>query len=459
MFREAMVSGPEIQAGGLVVFPEVLDRFPGKLPEKHLEVHTRLQQGYLKQKEVSFYVDETEQEWKKALANDPLLAANNTLVRRGGWWENHRLKAVPYREAGFGKIFDDIVNALAEVRRVTRGLPDESLIVRQTRILERGFSTDNTDGATEEYINSRRHPKYGIWVGFLDRLLDKKRNLKFALQGWSTEQHEELSQTFNLWSRIVLRGVGRLGYSDFLFTDAAIQSGLATERIWQGNTQPSQPDIAERVGHLINFFDNVSAWKTARDVEPRLKVVTPEEMLDKIRRETLDRVRRAFLAGHEIGHAAQIIPIGADLRLGSWFQVIKETYAEPFGDLSIIKHPEIVLSRGQVIPGIYFGLARAHALIDEHVEKITRGEIEGDIINPYSYAAATKINTLLLAGVVSRNSAGVYQIEDPNQIKEAITKYYHEEIDLLVESGSQAQAEDFIMERSSHPIDLLRPAA
>ena len=454
-----MVKGPEIQTTGLVVFPEVLDRFPGNLAEKHLAVHAGVQRGYLKQKEVGFYANETDQAWEEAVSHNPLLAANNTLVRRGEWWDNYRLKAVSLRDGGFGRIFDHIADGLMEIRRAAATLPEGSLIVDQARILEIGFRTGETDTAMERFLNLRRHPKYGIWVGLLDRLLDKKRNLKFALQGWSTEQHEDLSQSFNFWSKVVLRGVGRLGYNDFLFTDAAIQSGLATERIWQGNTQPSQPEIADRVGHLINFFDNVSAWKTARDVEPRLRVITPEQMLDRIRRETLDRVRRAFLAGHEVGHAAQIIPIGADLRLGSWFQVIKETYAESFADFSIIKHPEIVLSRGQVIPGIYFGLARAHALIDEHVEKITRGEVEGDIINPYSYAAATKINTLLSAGAVLRNSAGMYQIEDPNQIREAITKYYHEEVDPIVESGSQAQAEDFIMERSSHPIDFLRPVA
>lgn len=454
-----MVNGPEIRQSGLVVFPEVLDRFPGNLARTHLEVQGRIHQGYLKQKADGFYVDMAEQEWAEALAGDPELAANNRLVRRGGWWDNYKLRAVPYREGGFGKIFDEIANGLMAIRGAAATLPDGSLIADQARYLEIGFRTGETDQAMERFLNLRRHPKYGIWCGFLDRLLDKKRNLKFALQGWSTEQHVELSQTFNYWSKVVLRGVNRLGYSDFLFADAAIQSGLATERIWQGNTQPSQPDIADRVGYLINFFDNVSAWKTARDVEPRLRLITPEEMLDRIRRETLDKARRAFLAGHEIGHVAQVIPVGADLRLGGWFQVIKETYAEAFGDLAIIKHPEHVISRGQVMPGIYFGLARAHALIDEHVEKVTRGEIEEDIINPYSYAVATKINTLLLAGAVSRDSAGVYQIEDPNQIKEAITKYHHEEIDPIVESGSQAQAEDFIMERSSHPVDFLRPVA
>lgn len=457
VLKESMVNGPEIRSSGLVVFPEVLDRFSGNLAEKHLAVHAGVQRGYLKQKEVGFYVNETEQEWEKALDRDPVLAANNTLVRRGGLWESHRLKAVPYREAGFGRIFDEIADVLAEVRREARSLPDASLIANQTKILETGFKTGNTDAAMQDYINLRRHPQYGIWAGLLDRLLDKKRNLKFALQGWSTEQHDTLSKDFNLWSGLVLRGVGRLGYSDFIFTDVAIQSGLATERIWQGNTMPSQPDIAKNYGHLIYFFDNVSAWKTARDIEPRLRVVTPEEMLERIRRETLDRVRRAVIAAHEVGHAAQVIPDGSDRRLGPWFQVMKEIYADGFGVWSMIRYPEIILSRSQLPAALYFDLARAQALTDEYVERTTRGEIE-DIINPYTYAAATKVNTLLMENAITRSSAGVFDLGDTNTIRETAAKYMRE-IDSLMKDGSRAQVEDFIMERSSHPVDFLRTAA
>lgn len=456
MLKEAMVDGPEIRSSGVVIFPDILDKFPPNLRDKHLLVQERVHQGYLKQKEVGFYPpDMAEQEWEEALRRNPNLAANNTLVRRK-WWDS-RLEAVSYRSSGFR--FDYIADGLMDMQRVLElsdeNLTEKSLVERQIKILANGFRTGDTDRAMEDYLNLRRHPKYGIWCGFLDRLLDKDRNLKFALQGWSTEQDEDLSQSFNLWSRLVLRGVNRSGYSDFLFSNVAIQSGLATERIWQANTQPSQPQIAERVGHLINFFDNVSAWKTARDMEPRLKLVTPEEMLDRIRRETLDRVRRAVIAGHEVGHAAQIIPNQTDRRLGRWYQVMREMYADAFGTWSIIKHPTIIISQSQLPKALYFDLARSKALIDEHIENIRSGNVKEDITNPYPYAVSTKINTLLAEKAISRNSAGVYGLGEMNQIRDTLLAYL-EKLDRLVNDGSQAEVEDFIMERSSSPIDFFR---
>lgn len=451
MLKESVVQGPEISSGGVVIFPDILNNFPRSLGDKHLLVQEAVHRAYLRQKEVGFYpADMADSEWEEAVNQDPRLARNNTLVRRR-WWDR-RVSPVSYREGSFGRIFDGIADGLREITREAVGLREEGLIGDQARVLETGFRSGDTDIAMRRFLNLRRHPEYGIWCGFLDRLLDKDKNLKFGLQGWSVKQNERLSHDFNLWSGVVLRGVNRLGHNYFLFADAAIQSGLATERIWQGNTMPSQPDIGESYGHLIYFFDNVSAWKTAQDIEPRLSIVAPEETLDRARRDVVDRSRRAIIAAHEVGHAAQVIPSGADRRLGRWFQVVKEMYADVFSIWSIIRYPEIIISRGQVPLIIYIDLARAHAIIDEH----KRGHISADIINPYPYAVSTKINTLLAAGVLFRNSAGIYELGEMTQIRDTLFDYLAK-LDNLTFSGSKAEAEDFIMARSSSPVNFLDP--
>lgn len=453
MVQELCISCPEKTSSGVVLFPEVLNNFPGNLGDKHVAVLESVQKGFHRQRKVGFYPPQMSvEEWQQAVKSNPDLARNNTLVRRS--FLGNRLTAVSYRSPlrseGFRGIFDEIADRLIDADRTTQSLdlPDCSLVNREVGILADGFKSGDTDKAMEEYLNLRRHPKYGIWGGFLDRLSDKERALKFDLQAWSTVQKDTLSQDFNTWSRIVLRSIGRYPTTDFMVVDAAGFAGLAAVMEWQANTQPSQPDIGERVGYLINFFDNVSAYKTNRDVKPKLEQIASEETFARIMRNgLLDRVRRAIIAGHEVGHAAHVIPKGADLRLGRWYQVIKEMYSGAFELWSVIKHPEIIISRTQIPAAVYFDLALDESSIDNRIK-------ESDITDPYPFAAATKINSLLYEGAITRSSDGKYTIGDLNQIRKVMDGYL-EKLVQLTNNASQSEVEDFIRERLSQPIDFL----
>lgn len=453
MVQELCRSCPEKTSSGVVLFPEVLGNFPGNLGDKHVAVLESVQTGFRKQRQIGFYPPQmNEQEWQQSVEHNPDLAKNNTLVRKT--WIGNSLTAVSYRdllrEGSFRGIFDEIADKLAEVDRTAKSLslPDYSLVAREVGILANGFRTGNTDRAMEDYLNLRRHPKYGIWGGFLDRLGDKERALKFDLQAWSTVQKDYLSQDFNTWSRIVLRSMGRYPNSDFMIVDAAGFAGLGAVMEWQANAQPSQPEIGERVGYLLNFFDNVSAYKTNRDVKPKLEQIAPEEVCERFARNgLLDRVRRAIIAGHEVGHAAHFIPQGTDLRLGRWYQVLKEMYAGAFELWSVIKHPEIIISRTQIPAAVYFDLALDESSIDKRIR-------QGDITDPYPYAAATKINALLAAEAITRSSDGKYTLGDLNQIRDVMDGYLKKLVQ-LTNSASQSEMEDFIREGSSQPIDFL----
>lgn len=455
MVQELCISCPEKTSSGVVLFPEVLNNFPGNLGDKHVAVLESVQAGFRKQRQDGFYPPRmSEQEWQQSVGSNPDLAKNNTLVRRN-WILNNRLTAVSYRgdllrEGSFRGIFDEIAEKLVDVEKTTRQLklPDQSLITREVGILANGFKTGDTDRAMEEYLNLRRHPQYGIWSGFLDRLGDKERALKFDLQAWSTVQKDSLSQDFNTWSRIVLRSMDRYPNSDFVIVDVAGFAGLGAIMEWQANTQPSQPDIGERVGYLINFFDNVSAYKTDRDVKPKLEQIASEETFARITRNgLLDRVRRAIIAGHEVGHAAHVIPKGADLRLGRWYQVLKEMYSDAFELWSVLKYSEIIISRSQLPAAVYFDLALDESSIDNRIK-------EGDITDPYPYAAAIKINSLLYERAITRSSDGKYTLGDLNQIRDVMDVYLKRLVQ-LTNNASQSEVEDFIRERSSQPIDFL----
>ncbi|MDP3973478.1 MAG: hypothetical protein Q8P92_01470 [Candidatus Daviesbacteria bacterium] len=453
MIQELCRSCPEKTSSGVVFFPGVLEEFPGDLGEKHMAVLESVQAGFRRQKQVGFYPPQmSEEEWQRSVRENTDLAKNNTLVRRS--LLGNSLTAVSYRdllrESSFRGIFDEIAEGLVDVGRTAQSLslPDHSLIAREVRVLADGFRSGDTDKAMEDYLNLRRHPKYGIWGGFLDRLSDRERALKFDLQAWSTVQKDSLSQDFNTWMRIVLRGMGRYPNSDIMIVDAAGFAGLGAVMEWQANTQPSQPEIGERVGYLLNFFDNVSAYKTNKDVKPKLEQIAPEEVFDRFSRNgLLDRVRRAITAGHEVGHAAHMIPEGADLRLGRWYQVLKEMYSDAFELWSVLKYPEIVISRTQLPSAVYFDLAFDESSIDKRRK-------EDDITDPYPYAAAAKINTLLNERAITRSSDGKYTISDLNQIREVMDAYLKGLVE-LTNYASQSELENFILEHSSYPVDFL----
>ena len=446
------INGPEMLSSGVVLFPNVLDRFPTNLADAHVLTLNAIHQGYLIQKQLGFYpADLTEEEWARAVQLNDRLARNNTrVIRRSVLFMGEKLLAVPYteRSSGFRRTHRHIADSLDQVVAAAEGLPEVSLIRSQTQILAKGFRTGDTDRAMEEYINLRRLPRHAIGAFLQERILDKEKNLKFAYEGWSTEENRELSSDYNTWSRVVLHDFRRYGYTDFIFCDAGGQAGVATEIIWSGDTMPSQPEIGERYGHRIFFFDNVSAWKTARDVMMILREITPPEVFTKMEDgDTLDRVRRAVIAAHEVGHAAQVIPAGTDRRLGPWYQVLKETFADAFAPLALTKRPEIVIRRDEVLAAMYFDLARGITIINEYRQKVAQGNEKGNIIDPYPISHATKIQTLLCKGAYV-TEAGRYRVTDLNRVRRASETYLRELNDKTV-NGSQAEVEDFIMERSS----------
>ena len=465
MIERMTAHAPEIRPDGMVLFPEVLGRFlTDQIAEAHVSVLSQTHRGYLRQKEVEFYpVDMTEEEWQEALRKDERLAMNNTLVSRR-WkplFTSRGLEAISYldRGSGFRDIHLAIADSLDHLSRLYLGLPDEDLVRSVNEILARGFRTGDTDEAMRDFINLRTLPRYSIGAFLQERLLDKTRNLKFAYEGWSSEENRYLSARFNVWAWRLLLDVGKPSDSQFIVCDSAGQAGIATEFIWQGNTMPSQTEIGMTFGHKIFFFDNVSVWKAAKYIEPKLRVITPPSILDRMNNGSFDKVRRAVIAGHEVGHAAQKIPEGADLRLGRWYQTVKELYADAFALWAIFRRPEIIITRDDIIPAVYFDVARHLTKIEEYKMRVVEeGKDARDVIDPYPYSAAIKLNTLIEQGALTFQGDTYFVVDrDDLRVIRKVIEGYITELDKLIVGGTQIEAEDFIKSRSSTPVDYLAP--
>ncbi len=465
----ALEGDPTVAPSGIVLFPRVLDRYPAELRDRHLDAMEVLQEAYIRQKSVS--TDMTEGEFAAALKQDPRLGLSYYMARRAQdsplvsaglakFLDPDKLVAVAYPEdPGFGRIYNRMAGALKAIEPPAAQLEDASLAMLELEILQRGFSDrrpDSLHNSMGAYLNLRAHPKFSLWAGLLDRYNNPNT---FAFQAWSTEQDRWMSEEISHWASGVLKSVRREVDEDrfaqaFVVGNAGIYAGLAAEKIWQGNTMPSDPEQAEVVGHKIMLFENVAAWKTQKYVVPILDKIVPQEVRDSENWQ-LDRARRAIIAGHEVGHAAQRIPQGAPLGIGKWYQTLREGYADAFGLWSVLSYPQHIIRPAELPTAFYYDMARMLYYVEGYTQA---GTHFGDVSHPYSYSGAMKLNTLLSEGVIGRNSDGTMEYSDFAHVRRSM-KNYQGEVDEVNESRDSVRAEEFVHRKVSEPVDYLHLAA
>lgn len=450
---------------GVLLFPEVRAKLPPSLNKADMEVLEGIQAGYAKQKKTDFFpFDMTPEMLEEASQKDRSLLSNNLIIR---WkYEHGSRKLVPfsYRRSSFRRIFEGITDGL-ERRKRCGWRKHDNLIAEEAHILEEGFQTGDTDRAMLKHILLREHPVHCIWAGFLDRNLHP---LKFGLQGWDGIQDPSLSEGFTFWAREVLRSEGRTKangqpiHVGFLFCDAAGQAGMMTDKelnpegMWTGNTLPSQVDVAVEAGYKIYFFDNISAWKTGLDVVPVFDAITPASVKKGVDLESIvTRGRRALVAGHEIGHAAHVIPAGTETRLLDMYQTLREAFSEGFEPYSVLTYPKSEIVREDELEAVtYLALARAEVKIRKHRRRLAAENRSWEkIIDPYPYGKASLINTALESRMVDLRDNGMYLVKDLHQLQEVVERYKRE-LQELTNTGSRDQVEDFILSRSSNPVQF-----
>lgn len=455
MMNETVCYGPKFMEDGVVIFPQVMDRLPGDLGETHLDVLRDVQHGYMMQRAGGIFEDSiTQEEYQLGISVDKKLAENNLLVRRRRYGGG--LRAIPYIEdSQFETVFYDIANDLSMVKEAAKDEPDYELIAAEASVLEHGFRTGDTDHSMREFINRRKYSEQGIWAGLLDRGVHP---LKLSLQAWSTIQDPASTYRFSNWSRTMLSSEGRNVYSDFIVCDAAGQAGQATERIWQGNTLPSQPSIGDQVGYLIYLFNNVVSWKTDTHVAPVLRDIAPDDVLQALERGGYERFSRAVIGGHEVGHAMHRIPAYADIRLGRFYQPLRELFADVFALVAVTKYPNIVMNREDTNPALYFDAALASVTVDTHNAQVAEGVQKRLGVDPYPLIRAAKYNILLEEGAISFDDSGKVRFAERDKVRKVAEKIIRH-AQTLTDGGSPAQVEDYLMKHATNSSNALALAA
>lgn len=443
---------PETLENGVTIFPNVLDKFPAHLGDRHLDVLSRIQEAYRKQLQTPFYPEDmTAEEFQGTLIDKPELGLNYTLVRRG--IATKILRAVTYREVGFGEIFDNIKAGLEGIKDEPLAQIEKQLTENEIRALVRGFQTGEFDASMVDYLLLNRLPAFSIYAGLEGRYHD---SLKFDFQGWSLIQNFALSERFSSWASLVLVRQGQFKSHRFIVGDVAGQAGIAAEMNWVGYDLPSQTDLRESVSGMSFLNDNVAEWKYNEYIQPFLQAVTPEEIYGSSNWDVvIQKSRRALIASHEIGHTVHVVPKGTDIRLGEWYQVLREVYGDHFGPFAIARHPEIVIGKNEILPAVYYDLAKAESIIDRHHKRILDEGKQKSLWDPYVYAAAIKINAYLAnPKLLERQDNGIYVVKDLNELKPTLREML-KHLDRLTCTGSKQEVEDFINERASIPLDLL----
>lgn len=443
---------PRTLPNGVVVFPGVLDQFPGHLGDRHLDVLTALHEAYKRQRRTPFYPkDMSAEEFREALANNPALGFDYTPIRRG--LATRTLRASSYRELGFGEVFDKIIASLEGIKVEPLQPQEKQLIENEIRALSRGFQTGEFDASMVDYLLLSRFPSWSLFVGLDGRSHD---HIKFDFQGWSVRQKPELSERFTSWANMVLARLGKFRSHRVIVGDVAGQAGLAAEMKWVGYNLPSQTSLEEWVPSINFLNDNMAAWKYWEYIRPCLQSVAPEEIYGSNQNEiTIQRVRRALIAGHEVGHTAHFVPSGIDMRLEEWCQPLREIYADHFGPFAVAKHPDIVINRNDILTAIYYDLARAEHFVRGRSRQSSLTTGNRSLWDSYAYASAIKINAYLSnPNLLERQDNGMYVVKDLNELKPTLREML-KQLDRLTCTGSKEQVEDFINHKTASPLNLL----
>ncbi|MCL5783960.1 MAG: hypothetical protein M1142_01230 [Patescibacteria group bacterium] len=449
---------------GVVIFPEVWETLPARFANAQRRVFEGIQKGYHKQMDEGFFPSDLGvDDIKREIEKDPSLASNNTIIKRKIKGGEEKLVAISYRRATYRSIYQEIVAGLEEIEKFGWKANDE-LMIHEAGILKEGFETGNTDRAMLRFILLKQHPINSTWAGLLDWYVNP---WKLSFQGLGQRQNPRLSADFSAWSRDILRAEKRVGlkgepiYVDFMLGDSTAQAGYAAEKIWQGQTFPSQSYIAENVGYFIEFNDNVSQWKSDTLVRPLFDSILPPYLK---RRDDLDKVftraRRAIVSAHEIGHAAHVIRFGAQKRLIDMYQNLREAFADTFAPYAVLNYPRPdIISQDEVELAIYFDIARKLVKSSEYQGKVLKGDVsEKQISDPYPFSSAAWLNTMIEAGVLNRSSDDIYYLANLNEV-EKVNRAYQKDLQALTDEGSRNQVEDFILRRASYPVNFLAKVA
>lgn len=352
----------KLRSSGVVTFPDLegtTASFQGELTNRYLAVLDEVQAFYLLQKGKGFYPADLKHGEK--MFEDAL--SPYTVVRRDG--ENNLISRKYTDIEPFNRRLAAISRRMQSAVDLTQTtlVTDANLIIDTLRPQVQAVKEGNFAGMMVNRLNSRLTPQLELLVVLLDRYLDVEYGAKLAMQGFLMERNDSLTSRFSEITQAI--GIDSQKHR-VVAVDALAFAGLATDRIWSGNTLPSEDDFRASLGSLnLIFINNMRARAEDEFKKPVLKYTPQVKEIPGWESRFPEAVEVNTLL-HEIGHSQIEFDGQTVVDLGSNYVTFKEGLAEVHGREDIWRVPARLIDNDLKKLAIARSFAHWRGLIDAY---------------------------------------------------------------------------------------------
>lgn len=331
-----------LRESGVIQFDEAIARVPeDRQPLVEIGLSRVLDpwhKFYLLQKQQGLWPAVTDEKILVAATRDPEIMSPYSRVIE----TDQRLTAVRYEEVSeYRELLEEMADGLGDYidTAADLNLPQHEFIEAslgpQADALRRG----NFRQAMARRLITGHFTHPDLFFGFLDRYLDTRLNAKFSPQGWLVYQDDKLTCYANKLVQVALPHSGDIDKHIIVAGDSLAMAGLAVERIWQGNTIPSEDDL-RRFGSVSYIFSNTFNSKFDLLRKPALERYMPHVTDSPKWEERYKKAAFVNLALHEaVGHRMIEFDGGVAGELKSNYVIFKELLAEVYGQRAVLDLP------------------------------------------------------------------------------------------------------------------------
>jgi len=256
--------------------------------------------------------DATREEIEKAAETNPNILSEYTVVKRRG----KMLIDIPYH-VEYEKLLKSPSDKLKRAAEVT----DDSLFAKYLLLRAESLVDGDYEKSDLAWLAIPYEPVVDIVIGPYDRYLDELFSRKYTYQGWSGIKNVEKTEEAQQYVDAFLKEYGWQGSP----VKARVDNTriLATIR-WNANSLPCQKEWREKYGNKITIFDP-SFSQNFENRLPILHEIWKQSASES--KESLERVARIFLFGHEASHPV-VRREGDEERLKSYYSIVSEQYCD-----------------------------------------------------------------------------------------------------------------------------------
>lgn len=411
---------------------------------------------YLAQTSHGFYPKNlSRRELFEAGSSNESLLSPYTLVRRE---QNGQLIAVPYIAVDpYKNILPEISDQMDEAAdyAMRKKLSDHDLIAASLRSRSQAFRRGDLKAVMVSHLNSAKLPDLDIFLGLDDRYLDNLANLKLSFEGWVTKRDIPLTCYFDKLVQSAI-SISRKTSSAMSPTvkvivgDSIVSGGLASHKVWNGNTIPSEDDIRTNIGSVSYVFPNNFSKKFEEELKQAVIDHAPQ-ITDKPGWEA--KMKKAFMLDlimHEvIGHGQVEFGKDAEDDLKQDYTVIKELIAEVGGQFAVLTEPANLLSREMKEYVCYASLV--WSMKDVISEQSERGS-QRIVAGTYARSGMMGLNFLERRRAIRISDKNTVEIPDLNDYQKHIADFLSQIQGAVSDARySKSVARNFVLLNTTQP--------